>query len=80
MWVFMFWGMIANFLGGIQWFIILILGRRSEGIFNFHQKFFRYSTRIQAWMLLLTDERPKLDDEYAPYCKCGMCNREKMAK
>ncbi len=51
---------VANIGIFIQWFHILILGRRNQGIHNFVAGFFRFYTRTYGYLLLLTDKRPPI--------------------
>jgi hypothetical protein len=47
---------------GVVWFIaffaILITGRYPEGLFRFLVGFLRWSSRVSAYTLLLTDDYP----------------------
>jgi hypothetical protein len=42
----------------IAWFAILVTGRFPQGLYNFSVGAFRWSTRVEAYMLLLHDEYP----------------------
>ncbi|MEE8403105.1 MAG: DUF4389 domain-containing protein [Candidatus Hydrothermarchaeaceae archaeon] len=57
------WGLIALVVVVLQWFHILILGKRHQGMHNFVTKFFRYLTRVYGYFLLLTDARPPISGE-----------------
>ena len=57
------WGTVAYIVVGIQWLHILILGKRNQGMHDFVTKFFRFSTRVSGYLLLLTDVRPPISGE-----------------
>jgi hypothetical protein len=42
----------------IAWFAILINGTYPQGLYNFGIGVFRWSTRVEAYTLLLVDEYP----------------------
>ncbi len=42
----------------IQWFVILILGRRSEGLSNFIKGYFEYVVHVMNYVYFMTDRRP----------------------
>ncbi len=42
----------------IAWFALLILGRYPDSLFNYNLGFLRYTTRVQSWVGLQTDEWP----------------------
>jgi hypothetical protein len=42
----------------VSWFAIVITGKQPQGLFNSISGFFRWTTRAQAYYLLLTDEYP----------------------
>ncbi|MHA2219547.1 MAG: DUF4389 domain-containing protein [Candidatus Hodarchaeales archaeon] len=54
------WGIVAVLAGVAQWIVILITGSRNQGLHNFMAGFFRYYTRVYAYLLLLTDVRPPI--------------------
>jgi hypothetical protein len=57
------WGIVAFIVVVIQWFHILILGKRNQGMHDFVTKFFRYCTRVSGYFLLLTDARPPISGD-----------------
>ena len=52
------YGFVAGICILIQFIIILILGRRSEGLSNFIQGYLEYYTHILSYTSFQTDERP----------------------
>jgi hypothetical protein len=52
------YGIIAEICMFIQWFVILILGRRSEGLSNFIKGYLEYFVHIVGYYYFMTDERP----------------------
>ncbi len=42
----------------ILWFVILILGRRSEGLSNFIKGYLEYTVHVLSYTNLMTDKRP----------------------
>ena len=42
----------------IQWFVILILGRRNEGLSNFIKGFLEYYVHVVGYLFWMTDDRP----------------------
>jgi hypothetical protein len=54
------WGFFAILAGVAQWIVILITGSRNQGLHNFIGGFFRYFTRVYAYLWLLTDARPPI--------------------
>lgn len=57
------WGLVAGVVALIQWFHILILGKRNAGMHSFVTKFFRYYTRVIGYLILLTDARPPISGD-----------------
>ncbi len=55
MWVY---GIIAVICLIIQWFHILILGRRSEGLSNVVKGYLEYMVHVLPYTYLMTDKRP----------------------
>ncbi len=53
---------VYRFLAGIcmiiQWFVILILGRRSEGLSNFIKGYLEYVVHVINYVYFITDKRP----------------------
>ncbi|MDI6888325.1 MAG: DUF4389 domain-containing protein [Methanocellales archaeon] len=52
------YGLLANICLFIQWFVILILGRRNESLSNFVKGYLEYFVSIQSYLNWMTDERP----------------------
>ena len=59
---------VYRFLAGIcmiiQWFVILILGRRSEGLSNFIKGYFEYVVHVMNYIYFMTDKRPAVLPKY----------------
>jgi hypothetical protein len=51
-------GIIAAIVYLIMWLLIIITGSAPEGLYNFTVGSLRIGTRVEAYMLLLTDEYP----------------------
>jgi len=56
--VLMVYGFIAEICMLIQWFVILILGRRSEGLSNFIKGYLEYYVHVVSYIYWMTDDRP----------------------
>ena len=54
------YGIIAEICMLIQWFVILILGRRSEGLSNFIKGYLEYYVHVISYFFFMTDRRPKI--------------------
>lgn len=52
------YGLIAEICMVIQWFVILILGRRSEGLSNFIKGYLEYYVHVIGYVYWMTDDRP----------------------
>ncbi len=52
------YGLIAEICMLIQWFVILILGRRSEGLSNFIKGYLEYFVHVVSYYYFMTDDRP----------------------
>ena len=52
------YGFIAEICVLIQWFVILILGRRSEGLSNFVKGYLEYLVHVAGYYYVMTDKRP----------------------
>ena len=57
MWVY---GIIAFICLFIQWFHILILGRRNEPLSNFAKGYLEYMVYVMGYMYIMTDKRPAI--------------------
>jgi hypothetical protein len=53
-----FVGIAASVVLLLAWFIVLFTGRWPEGMREFCIGYFRWNTRVQAYIFLLTDEYP----------------------
>lgn len=60
------WGIAAAICGLIQWFYILVTGRRHRGLWDFVVQFTRFSVRATAYFTMLTDKRPPVSGEELP--------------
>lgn len=47
----------------IAWFAILFTGRYPEGLFRFYEGYLRWTERVNAYVLLLTDDYPPFSME-----------------
>lgn len=52
------YGFIAEICMLIQWLVILILGRRSEGLSNFIKGYLEYLVHVIGYVYWITDDRP----------------------
>jgi len=52
------YGFIAEICMLIQWLVILILGRRSEGLSNFIKGYLEYFVHVIGYVYWMTDDRP----------------------
>jgi hypothetical protein len=57
LWVY---GIIAFICLFIQWFHILILGRRSEGLSNIAKGYLEYMVHVMSYTYIMTDKRPDI--------------------
>jgi len=57
LWVY---GILAFICLFIQWFYILILGRRNEGLSNFARGYLEYLVHVMNYTYLMTDKRPDI--------------------
>jgi amino acid permease len=56
--VLMVYGIVAEICLFIQWFVILMLGRRSEGLSNFVKGYLEYVVHVVGYIYWMTDKRP----------------------
>jgi hypothetical protein len=54
------YGFIAGICLFIQWFYILVLGRRNEGLSNFAKGYLEYLVHVMNYMYFMTDKRPAI--------------------
>ncbi len=55
------WGLAALIGVVVAWFALLFTGRYPEFAYNWVTGYLRFSTRLNGWFLLLTDEWPAFD-------------------
>ncbi len=60
-------GIVAQILTILLWFVILITGKRPEGMTGFLVYVLRWSTRANAYLSLLTDEYPPFSGDERQY-------------
>ncbi len=58
--VLMVYGFIAEICMCVQWFVILILGRRSEGLALFIKGYLEYFVHVIGYVYWMTDKRPEI--------------------
>ena len=58
--VFWVYGIIAFICLFIQWFHILILGRRHEGLSNFAKGYLEYLVHVMNYVYIMNDKRPDI--------------------
>lgn len=56
--VLMVYGFIAGIVMFIQWFVILVLGRRNEGLSDFVRGYLLYYVHVLSYTSWMTDKRP----------------------
>lgn len=61
-----FWGLGALICAVIAWFAIVFTGHYPQGLYDFVVKALRYITRVNSYMLLMTDEFPSFDGNENP--------------
>ena len=54
------YGIIATICLIIQWFHILILGRRHQGLSDFAKGYLEYLVQVMAYTYIMTDKRPSI--------------------
>ena len=57
LWVY---GIIAFICLFVQWFHILILGRRNESLSNFAKGYLEYFVHVMSYTYIMTDRRPDI--------------------
>jgi hypothetical protein len=69
-WVYGILAMVCLF---IQWFFILIMGRRQQGLSDFAKGYFEYLVSRMPYMYFMTDKRPNvLPDTVKIFMKKGV--------
>jgi Domain of unknown function (DUF4389) len=56
--VLLVYGFIAGILMIIQWFVILVLGRRSAGLSDYIKGYLEYYVHVLSYTSWMTDKRP----------------------
>ena len=56
----MVYGILAGVCTFVQWFVILILGRRSQGLSEFIRGYLEYHVSVLSYTSLMTDRRPHI--------------------
>jgi hypothetical protein len=56
----MVYGILAMICLFIQWFFILIFGRRQQGLSDFAKGYFEYIVSRMPYMYFMTDVRPQI--------------------
>jgi len=54
------YGLIATICLIIQWFHILFLGRRHQGLSDFAKGYLEYMVHVMAYTYIMTDKRPNI--------------------
>ncbi len=54
------YGIIASICLFIQWFHILILGKRNEGLSNYAKGYLEYMVHVMSYTYIMTDKRPDI--------------------
>lgn len=63
------YGFIAEICLIIQWFVILILGRRNEGLSNFIKGYLEYAVHVLSYYAFMTDDRPGIMPQPVEICE-----------
>jgi hypothetical protein len=56
--VMMVYGIIAGICLFIQWFVILVLGRRNQDLSEFIRGYLEYQVHVLSYTSVMTDKRP----------------------
>jgi hypothetical protein len=54
------YGILAFICLFIQWFYVLILGRRQEALSNFAKGYLEYMVHVMSYTYIMTDKRPDI--------------------
>ncbi|MFQ6088470.1 MAG: DUF4389 domain-containing protein [Candidatus Methanofastidiosia archaeon] len=57
------WGFFAEIAVIVQWFYVLIFGRRAQSLYKFTRGFFKFYLRYLGYVYILTDEIPPISGE-----------------
>ncbi|MBN1945763.1 MAG: DUF4389 domain-containing protein [Bradymonadales bacterium] len=53
-----FYGIAAGFVMFIAWWAVLFTGKYPEGMFRFVEGLFRWQSRVNGYMMFMTDKYP----------------------
>ena len=70
--LFWLWGIYASILEFLQFWHILIFGRRGARLYRSTRRFLAASTLVSAYLMFLTDERPELTPDLLVFFKRGV--------
>lgn len=62
-WVLMVWGMWIGLIMFVEFWYMLLLGKRSKGLWEKKLRFMRHINKWQSYLNALTDMRPKLIED-----------------
>jgi hypothetical protein len=54
------YGIVAFICLFVQWFYILVLGQRNEGLSNIAKGYLEYTVHVMNYMYIMTDKRPDI--------------------
>lgn len=63
MWVIWVWSIWYGLVTFVHFWYMLILGKRSEAMWKKQLRFFRHMSKWQAYLMWLTNERPKFIED-----------------
>ncbi len=72
-----FYGIAVAVVVFIAWFAVVITGRYPQGMYEFVAGFLRYSTRVNAYYYLVTDEYPGSTAASIPSTRCRCASRRR---
>ena len=58
--ILMIYGIDAYICLFIQWFVILILGRRNQDLSDFARGYLEYAVHVMPYIYIMTDKRPNI--------------------
>lgn len=67
--LFYLWGIYVSILEFLQFWHILIFGRRGGRLYRGTRRYLAASTHVSAYLLFLTDERPELTPDFLVFFK-----------
>ena len=67
--LFYLWGIYVSILEFLQFWHILIFGRRGARLYRSTKRYLAASTHVSAYLLYLTDERPELTPDFLVFFK-----------